>query len=139
MYSCVYIPLTPYNHVILKSWFCRSDYHILFVTFFACFYHPHVGGPCMIRTTYEYDVSKIFREITKTTSTSGRHLCLNAKRYSVTRVTFCFKSVIPTNLKLACFVYYLQIINTFFFKNNVCIKSEIAQGTQKWHWHFSQP
>ena len=35
------------------------------------------------------------------------------------------------NLKLACIVYCLKIINTL--KNNVCILKHIVQGTQKWH------
>ena len=45
------------------------------------------------------------------------------------------------NLKLACFVCYLKIINTFFVcvKNNICILKKIVQGTQKWHCNFSGP
>ena len=41
------------------------------------------------------------------------------------------------NLKLACFVLYLKIINTFL-TNNACIK-KIVQETQKWYWSFSRP
>ena len=42
------------------------------------------------------------------------------------------------NLKLACFVCYLKIVNTFL-KNIVCILKQIVQGTPKWHWNFSRP
>ena len=33
------------------------------------------------------------------------------------------------NQKLACFVLYLKIINTFL-KNNICTLKQIVQGTQ---------
>ena len=39
------------------------------------------------------------------------------------------KGVMHPNQKLACFVCYLKIINTFL-KNNICIWKQIAQGTQ---------
>ena len=39
------------------------------------------------------------------------------------------------NLKLACFVCYLKIINTFW-ENDKCILKQIVQGTQKWHWNL---
>ena len=42
------------------------------------------------------------------------------------------------NQKLAGFVFYLKIINTFL-KNNICILKQIIQATQKWHWNFSRP
>ena len=51
----------------------------------------------------------------------------------------CLRGYYTPNLKLACFVCYLKIINTFFLKNNVCILKQIVQGTQKWHWNFSRP
>ena len=35
-----------------------------------------------------------------------------------------------TNQKLACFVLYLKIINTFL-KNNICILKQIVQGIEK--------
>ena len=38
------------------------------------------------------------------------------------------------NLKLACFVCHLKIINTFFEKNKI-----IIQGTTKWHWNSNRP
>ena len=41
--------------------------------------------------------------------------------------TFC-----TPNQKLACFVLYLKIVDTFL-QNNVCILQQIIQGTQKWH------
>ena len=39
------------------------------------------------------------------------------------------KGYCTPNQKLACFVCYLKIINTFL-KNNICIWKQIAQGTQ---------
>ena len=42
------------------------------------------------------------------------------------------------NQKLVCFVLCLKIINTFL-ENNICILTQIVQGTQKWHWNFSRP
>ena len=45
---------------------------------------------------------------------------------------------VPPNQKLACFVLYLKIINTFL-KRNICIFEQIVQETQKWHWNFSRP
>ena len=42
------------------------------------------------------------------------------------------------NQKLACFVCYLKIINTFL-KNDICIWKQIVKGSQKWPWNFSWP
>ena len=50
---------------------------------------------------------------------------------SITKVTR-FKGVTaPQTKKLACFVLYLKIINTFL-KNNMYISNKFVQGTQKW-------
>ena len=35
------------------------------------------------------------------------------------------------DLKLACFVYYLKIISTFFEKWYICILKQIVSETQK--------
>ena len=47
------------------------------------------------------------------------------------------------NIKLACFVHYLQkkkkINYHHFLKNNISILKQIVQGTKKWHWKFSRP
>ena len=38
----------------------------------------------------------------------------------------------PFNLKIAYFVSYRKIMNTFL-KNNIRVLKQIVQGTQKWH------
>ena len=43
------------------------------------------------------------------------------------------------NLKLACFVSYLKIINTFFEKWCIHLKSKLSMELKKWHWNFSGP
>ena len=56
-------------------------------------------------------------------------------------VVFSFKGYCTLNLKLACFVCHIKIINTFF-ENNACILNIVkvnVQGYQKWHWKFSRP
>ena len=46
--------------------------------------------------------------------------------------TNCLRGYCTPNLKLACFVCYLKMINLFFLKK-VCILKKIVQGTQKWY------
>ena len=62
-------------------------------------------------------------------SAMGRYICIILSTYN------CGST---PNLKLACFVCYIKIINTFS-KNNACIFKWIIQGSQKWHWNFSRP
>ena len=41
------------------------------------------------------------------------------------------------NQILACFVFYLKIINTFS-KNDICILQQIVQEIEQWNWNFSR-
>ena len=43
------------------------------------------------------------------------------------------KGYYTTNQKLACFVLYLKIINTFLKNDIYASYSKLFQGAQKWH------
>ena len=64
-------------------------------------------------------------------------IVVNISNYNII-ILFRLKRELHPNQKLACFVLYLKIINTFL-ENNICILKQIVQETQKWNWSFSKP
>ena len=49
----------------------------------------------------------------------------------IVTITISLLGVLYPKLKLAFFLCYLKIINTFSLKNNVCILKQIVQETEK--------